>query len=155
MAQSVPFRKARVRPALCLSPLRHVPYHPGMANSHAELVGARIRAARLRRKRDGLAWTQEWLAERVGVERRTIGNYETGDREPDLERLGQLAEALACDPLWLGAIDQGRKLDRREEALLRLFRSSDARGKDLIYRIAESQPSYLEPGALDEAANGR
>lgn len=121
-----------------------------MGNTHAELVGERIRQTRLRRKGEGLAWTQQWLADQIGVERRTIGNYEAGDREPDLEKLGRLAEALGCDAVWLGAIDAGRRLDQREAALLELFRGSDARGKDVIYRIAESQPGYGTPGRKDK-----
>jgi transcriptional regulator with XRE-family HTH domain len=50
---------------------------------------------RLRKKQK---LTQARLAEMVGVEQPTIQRWETGKREPDLEALGQLAEALGVEP---------------------------------------------------------
>lgn len=38
--------------------------------------------------------TQLQLAEIIGVDRTTVAKYETGAREPDLETLCKLAEAL-------------------------------------------------------------
>lgn len=40
--------------------------------------------------------TQEELAEKLGVERRTIGNWETGKSTPPLEKLIQLSELFDC-----------------------------------------------------------
>ena len=40
--------------------------------------------------------TQEQLADKVGIERTSITNYELGTREPSLDTLRKLAEALDC-----------------------------------------------------------
>lgn len=120
--------------------------------THAQVVGRRIAQARDRRKREGKPFTQEWLADAIGLKQRAVSNYENGHREPDLETLGKLAAALECDPLWLGALDSGAHA-QRESVLLDLFRQADSRGQDTIIRIAESQPGYLIPG--DKKAIGK
>lgn len=117
-----------------------------MKKTHAQLVGERIAQAREKMKREGKPATQEWLAEAVGVGQRAISNYENGEREPDLETLAQLAVALDCDPVWLGGMDTAQSRNRREAALLEIFRATDSRGQDTIMRIAEAQPDYLIPG---------
>ena len=47
------------------------------------------------RKEKGL--TQEQLAERMGVARRTVSRWETGSNMPDLDILMELADLYALD----------------------------------------------------------
>lgn len=54
--------------------------------------GQRVRTARIRRR-----WSQAELAERIGVERRTVSRMESGD--PGV-RLGALLTALWILDLW-------------------------------------------------------
>lgn len=49
---------------------------------------------RLKKMREERGWTQEFLAERVGVSRNTIARIEIGNRRPSLDLLERLAKAL-------------------------------------------------------------
>ncbi len=54
----------------------------------------RKRGMRLKRLRENQGWTQQVLAEKVGVARVTIARIEIGNRRPSLELLERLAKAL-------------------------------------------------------------
>ncbi len=57
-------------------------------------VNWRKRGMRLKQIREKRGWTQERLAEKVGVSRVTIARIETANRKPSLELLERLAKAL-------------------------------------------------------------
>ena len=54
-------------------------------------------AGRLRELREAAGWTQEQLAERVGVKREAVARWEAGRREPGWSNVLALAEALGVD----------------------------------------------------------
>ena len=54
-------------------------------------------AGRLRELREAAGWTQEQLAERVGVKREAVARWEAGKREPGWSSVLALAEALGVD----------------------------------------------------------
>lgn len=54
-----------------------------------------VRLAQIRKEK---GFTQASLAERLGVEQPTVQRWETGKREPDLDQLVALAEALDVEP---------------------------------------------------------
>ena len=56
---------------------------------------------RVREIRHELGLTQGQVAERVGVKERTLGSWETGDREPSLEMVRRIVIALNCDANYL------------------------------------------------------
>jgi transcriptional regulator with XRE-family HTH domain len=60
------------------------------------------------RAREGL--TQEQLAERTGLSRVSIGNYERGDREPPISVVLSLAKVLKSSPSelleWVDVVDE-------------------------------------------------
>lgn len=58
-------------------------------------LGKRIAEAR------GKAWSQAKLAKAVSRAQATIGQWETDEREPDLEMIGLVASTLKVDPCWL------------------------------------------------------
>jgi DNA-binding XRE family transcriptional regulator len=62
----------------------------------AEMASAGWFAGRLRELREAAGWTQEQLAERVGVKREAIARWEAGKREPGWSNVLALCEALAC-----------------------------------------------------------
>jgi DNA-binding transcriptional regulator YiaG len=70
---------------------------PTSRSTREELVtrGGRIKRARLR-----LDLSQKQLADRLGVSVESIGNWETGRREPQL-RWRALADALEVQVEWL------------------------------------------------------
>lgn len=57
------------------------------------IFGENLRGARI-----AAGLTQEALAQRLGVVKQTIGNYERGEREPDLATLRAIAAALGVTP---------------------------------------------------------
>jgi len=86
---------------------------PGKPRKTKRRVGASERAARsgmrkrllysingsmVRAKRLYKEMTQEQLAEKVGVSRRTIINWENGDNQPYKRQLKDLAAGLDCQP---------------------------------------------------------
>ena len=54
-------------------------------------------AGRLRELREAAGWTQDQLAERVGVKREAVARWEAGRREPGWSNVLALAEALGVD----------------------------------------------------------
>jgi transcriptional regulator with XRE-family HTH domain len=49
---------------------------------------------KLRKLRQQAGWTQEYLAEKIGVSTQQIQNYESGSNKLNTDRLQQLAQAL-------------------------------------------------------------
>ena len=55
----------------------------------------------MRELRQAKGLTQEQLAEKLYVKRRTVSGWETGANEPSLEMISKIALALDCDPNYL------------------------------------------------------
>ncbi len=51
----------------------------------------------LKQLRTSKQWTQKELAEQMGVSQNTISMYEKGNREPDMERLAEIARLFDVD----------------------------------------------------------
>nr|DAU57164.1 MAG TPA: helix-turn-helix domain protein [Caudoviricetes sp.] len=86
-------------------------------------VGARIAAERIR-----LGWTQQLLGEKIGVSQPAIAGYESGKREPSLDKLGQISEALGVSVARLIDVDEPPamvRLDRDESSLVEYYRKCD------------------------------
>lgn len=98
--------------------------------NYAEIAGARIRQAR-----EAAGLERDDLAERIGVGYSTIANYEQGTRYPKPNHLSKLAKVLGMPVGYLS----GLETDKQAEALLLLYTKSDRRGKETIFRVAESQ----------------
>jgi len=58
-------------------------------------------AEKIKALRDLKGWSQEDLAEKLGISRSAVGNYEQGTREPDLETLENLADTFNCTMSYL------------------------------------------------------
>lgn len=63
----------------------------------------------IQERREAAGWTQEMLAEAIGVEANTISRYESGARQPSLQTLFRICEVLptckALSDLVRGAHD--------------------------------------------------
>lgn len=67
-----------------------------------EGFGARVREARMRlRREDGRRWSQEDLADRVGVARTTVSEWERGRGPRDPKDIARLASVLGVGAEWL------------------------------------------------------
>jgi len=66
--------------------------------------------SRLKEARNMSGFTQDEVAREVDTTQINISRYETGDREPDIETIGRLAEFYGVSIDWLfGLGSQGRR----------------------------------------------
>ena len=72
-------------------------------------IGNRIKTIRKAR-----GWTQTQLAKKSGVATITVSQYETGKRQPRLEQLQSIAEALGVSWFYLST---GKPYDTVEQAM--------------------------------------
>ena len=116
-----------------LFPLGELTYYHAMSDTRA--IGARIRAAR-----QDQGWTQDELANAVGVSRSAVAQWETGRAGQVTANLTRVAAALGTDVEHLmygrdklapGQIGSGDEL-----ALLRLYRECAPSDRQLLLRTA-------------------
>lgn len=96
-------------------------------------LGARLGEVRRRKQ-----WTQERLAEAIGIQPVSLSRLETGDRALSLSTLAAAADALGVP--FGELVDVDRPLpepveDPKGEALHRIWVSLDEHTKDLVLRI--------------------
>lgn len=60
-----------------------------------------VLAERLLLKRKEMGRTQQWIADRLPVDRTTYAKYESGSTQPSLKILCQLATLMNCSVDWL------------------------------------------------------
>ena len=83
--------------------------------------------------RDLKGWSQEELAERLGISRSAVGNYEQGTREPDFETLENLADTFNCTMSYL--VEPISKLQDEVKVVYEMLNNSLAR--DNLIKYAE------------------
>src|ERR1700739_2170410 len=103
--------------------------------THPRDIGNRIRQAR-----EEQDWTQDQLADRVGVSRSAVAQWETGRAGQVTGNLSRIAGVLEGDVEYLmfgddkhatGEVRQGDEL-----ALLRLYRECDPEDRQMLLRTA-------------------
>lgn len=103
----------------------------------------RLKEARLMRN-----MTQQELAEKSGVQKASISNYEVGRTEPDMSRLSKLMEALDVDANFLlrdeMRIAQSRQILTGEEStLVNAYRALDHHGQRMLRLVANEELARL------------
>lgn len=84
--------------------------NPPGQDMDAKGFGERVRRARLElAARLGRVVTQVEVAERMGVTGVTVGRWEAGAKQPDLETIERLANVLDVTPAWLAFGDAGER----------------------------------------------
>jgi len=99
-------------------------------------IGARV--AEIRRVR---GFTQERLAEIVGIEPVSLSRLETGDRGMSLSILGSLSEAMEVglgDLVDVHRVKPGPSEDPGEVELLHLWRRADPKMRLLLLRVVRA-----------------
>lgn len=107
-------------------------------------------ADRLRRLRTAQKWTQQDVADRLGIKRSTYAYYETCTSEPDLDTLNQLAslfrttvdflvghQAVENSHLFFYGQTTETKdtvLTEREESMLQMFRAIDESKQEIVMK---------------------
>ena len=111
----------------------------------------------IRRIRKARGLTMKELGNLIGVSEAAIGQYETGKRKPDYEKLLMMGEALNCsvNDLLMGTLPPDlcnqAKLESEsvfsdiEIALINCFRDASERDKELVLHILKI---YDKVGAL-------
>ena len=98
-------------------------------------IGARIRAARREK-----GWTQEALADAVGVSRSAVAQWETDRAGQVTSNLARIATALGADVQWLmHGTDRSASAEAvtgDELAILRLCRECGPEDRQIILRLA-------------------
>lgn len=75
------------------------------------IVGKRIRGERESFKAKDSKWTQEYVADLIGIARSTYTAYENGTKLPPIDTLNKIADIFDCDTDYLS----GRSLVRKNQ----------------------------------------
>ena len=95
----------------------------------------------LRRRREELGITRAELADRLGVSRSAVGNYETGVSAPKEEVLLRLFDALHVDPNYLYRDSfraAGFSCSGEEQRLLEKYRALSLTGRRTVSALVDS-----------------
>jgi len=111
---------------------------------------------RLRRRREELGISRAELADRLGVSRSAIGNYETGVSAPKEEVLLRLFDALQVDPNYLYR-DSFRTAASplytgEEQRLVEKFRRLSLTGRRTVYALVDALGEWQEELEADRGA---
>ncbi len=118
-------------------------------------TGADRFGQQLRGLRKARGWTQTELAERVGIDRSMIGNYELGLHYPPIPTLVKLAKALDTTIDRLLSVDENKIDDIQDRRLYQLFLEADRADfakQGLVKQLLES---LLRPAPATGAGRGR
>ena len=95
----------------------------------------------LRRRREELGMSRDTLAEKLGVSRSAIGNYETGVSTPKEDVLLRLFDALGVDPNYLyrdAYRAHGGIRSDEEQALLEGYRRLSLAGRQTVHTMVRA-----------------
>lgn len=113
-------------------------------------------ADRLKEARLKIGYTQEQIAEKIGVAKSTYTGYEKGTREPNVNTIGRLMEELNVDAnfLWQDETTFPFELTYDEmEHLVKKYRNLDDHGKELVNFTLDKETERIEKyGRLGEAS---
>lgn len=100
----------------------------------------------LRRRREELGISRTELAERLGVTKSAVGNYETGVSAPKEEVLLQLFDALQVDPNYLYRdsfrFSAAASLTEEEERLVSQYRDLSLTGRQTVRTLMAALSAY-------------
>ena len=94
-----------------------------------------IFAKRLKQLRKDNGWSQDDLAQRLGITRSAVGNWEQGLREPPYEMLEAIADTFNCEMQYLIGEKPASDLSINERYIIENMRA-DAGFNDRIMEYA-------------------
>lgn len=83
-----------------------------------------IFSKRVKQLRKDNGWSQDEMAQRLGVTRSAIGNWEQGTREPTYEMLEAIADVFNCEMQYLIGEKPASDLSVDERYVIECMRSS-------------------------------
>ena len=102
---------------------------------------------RLRLRREELGMSRMELAEKLGVSRSAIGNYEIGVSFPKEDVLLQLFDALGVDANYLyrdSFRNRGAEISKEERELLERYRRLSLTGRRTVYALMDALGEWQE-----------
>lgn len=119
----------------------------------AETLGEEIKHYRKLKK-----YSQETLAEKAELSKMSIRRYESGERQPGIEQLRKIADALEVDPFALYSFDMAtealeKNINKKENELLDNYRKLNTTGKEKAAERVEELteiPRYTNPDEPQE-----
>lgn len=97
--------------------------------------------SRMKTRREELGMTQTQLAEKIGVTKGAVGNYETDANSPKASMMYRIFEALQCDANYLYQDDMfdaaSVMLPEDEREMLRLYKQLNQEGKEKLVDYAD------------------
>lgn len=105
----------------------------------------RLKEARLQK-----GYTQQYVADQIGVAKSTYSGYESGFREPDVIKIKRLIDVLECSSSYLlgdgtkPPAHQKSKLSADQAALLRSYRRLDAHGRQVIAALLKEEEKRMD-----------
>ena len=106
--------------------------------------------SRIKERRTELHITQEQLADKIGVTKGAIANYENEVSTPKIGLMYRLLEVLDCDANYLhqdnmktSAFDSCSTPEEYNK-IIRKYRALDERGKALIENMLESEYKFCQ-----------
>lgn len=114
-----------------------------------DTIGERIKSAR---RNSGL--TQKGLAAQVGVPYQTIQYWENGRRNPKIDNLQKVADALDVDVNWLlrGSVEQ-QQADFARHILRKKSGAAKLSQLDQVFGTASQEEEAPEPATLEPAGS--
>lgn len=128
-----------------------------MARKTPEESGAADFGRRLRELRKSRSWTQQQLAEQVGIERAIIGNYELGLHYPAMPVLAKLALVFQVSADRLLGLHEAEQVEIQDRRLYQLFVEADRADfatQGLIKQVVESLLTTGRPAKLRTGTKG-
>lgn len=98
-------------------------------------------AIQLKKRREELGLSRSELADRLGVSRSAVGNYETGVSAPKEEVLLRLFDALHVEPNYLyrdAYRGGGEGVSDEERSLLEKYRRLGLSGRQTLHTVADA-----------------
>ena len=109
----------------------------------------------LKAARQASGYSQQEVAQALGVDKTTYSGYETGRRQPDLPRLRRLAQILAVSADCLLELAPPEALSPEEIKRIKKYRLLDLHGQELADMVLEKEYDRMaRPLAVHDKAQG-
>lgn len=89
---------------------------------------------RIKRIRESKNFTQEYLAELVGIEQATLSNIERGKSYPTVDTLQKIADSLSVEPYILYKSENNKQLDEIIDEMFVAMKQDESLAR-LVYKF--------------------
>ncbi|AKG36140.1 helix-turn-helix domain-containing protein [Paenibacillus durus] len=98
-----------------------------------------FRRDKLRKLREEKKFTQEYMANKLGITRVGYGYYESGKRGVDLDTVNKLGQILDVHPSYFLDLDDVQNLDDKTKSIIDLVKSTAEK-----WNMSPTDPKFQE-----------